>query len=64
MGKIQRGGYTFVTWIGDHAPYHVHIYKDGQLVVKWDLENDLPMKGHASRKVLKYIRELREEGEL
>lgn len=64
MGKIRRGGFIFVTWIGDHSPYHVHVYKDGELVVKWDLENDLPMKGNASRKVLKYIRELREEGEL
>lgn len=61
MGKIRRGGYIFVTWVGDHSPYHVHVYRDGQLVVKWDLEHDVPMKGGASRRVLKLIDELREE---
>lgn len=64
MGKVRRGGYIFVTWIGDHSPYHVHVYRDGQLVVKWDLEHDVPMKGEASRRVLKLIDELREEGSL
>ena len=62
MGKIRRGGFIFNTWIGDHSPYHVHVYKDRGLVVKWDLENDLPMKGEASAKVLKIISKLRVEG--
>lgn len=61
MGKIRRGGYIFITWIGDHSPYHVHVYKDGKLIVKWDLENELPMKGKATAKILKTISELREE---
>jgi hypothetical protein len=43
-------------------PYHVHVYRDGELVVKWDLENDVAMKGEASRKVLETIRELQAEG--
>ena len=64
MGKIRRGGFVFVTWKGDHSPYHVHVYRDGALVVKWDLENELPMKGKASQRILKLIRELREEGQL
>jgi hypothetical protein len=62
MGKIRRGGLIFVTWKGDHAPYHVHVYRDGTLVVKWDLENDVAMKGEATRKVLETIRELQVEG--
>ena len=62
MGKIRRGGYVFNTWIGDHSPYHVHVYKDGELVVKWDLEHEVAMKGKASAKIRKLIRELREEG--
>ena len=45
MGKVRRGGFVFVTWKGDHSPYHVHVYRDGTLVVKWDLENDVAMKG-------------------
>jgi hypothetical protein len=62
MGKIRRGGFVFITWKGDHSPYHVHVYRDGKLVVKWDLENDVPMKGEASRKILGIIRELQAEG--
>ncbi len=64
MGKIRRGGYVFLTWIGDHTPRHVHVYRDGKLVVKWDLENGQPMTGHASRKVVELIRELESEGKL
>lgn len=64
MGKIRRGGYIFLTWIGDHGPRHVHVYRDGKLVVKWDLENGKPMKGKASRRVRRFIEELESEGEL
>lgn len=64
MGKIKRGGYVFLTWIGDHSPYHVHVYEDRKLVVKWDLENGLPMEGEATAKILRILEELREEGAL
>ena len=30
---------------GDHPPRHVHVYRDGKLVVKWDLDNRNAMKG-------------------
>ena len=53
-----------MTWIGDHAPRHVHVYDDRRLVLKWDLERDLPMQGRAESKVIELIRELREEGRL
>jgi hypothetical protein len=62
MGKIRRGGYIFVTWIGDHSPYHVHVYRDRKLVLKWDLDNDVAMKGEASARLLDLIKELRKEG--
>jgi len=62
MGKIRRGGFVFITWIGDHSPYHVHVYRDSKLVVKWDLENDVAMKGQATQRVLDLIQELRKEG--
>ncbi len=64
MGKVKRGGYVFLSWIGDHSPMHVHVYKDGNLIVKWDIENGMPMKGTATRTILKYIKELTEEGKL
>lgn len=64
MGKIRRGNYVFLTWAGDHPPRHVHVYKQGRLIVKWDLENGLAMKGKANRRVLKLITELEQEGRL
>lgn len=64
MGRIRRGNFIFVFWIGDHPPKHVHVYREGKLVVKWDLENDKPIHGQATRQILKHIRELSEEGVL
>ena len=62
MSKIRRGGYVFVTWKGDHSPRHVHVYRDGELIVNWDLDNSVPMKGKASRKVISLIDERESEG--
>jgi hypothetical protein len=62
MGKLRRGGYIFVSWKSDHPPRHVHVYRDGKLVVKWDLDNKKPMKGRASRRLLESIAELEAEG--
>ncbi len=64
MGKIRRGGYIFITWESNHSPRHVHVYRDGKLVVKWDLDNKKPMKGEASRKVVELIEKLESEGRL
>ncbi len=64
MGKIRRGNYVFVFWVGDHPPRHVHVYRDGKLVLKWDLDHDKAMKGGVSQQILKYINELRGEGRL
>jgi len=62
MGRARRGGFVFVWWKGDHAPRHVHVYREGQLVVKWDLDNWQPMKGEASRQLLELITGLVSEG--
>ena len=62
MPKIRRGNFIFVTWVGDHSPRHVHVYKDRKRIVKWDLENQCSMKGRATRRVLEHIRGLEEEG--
>jgi hypothetical protein len=47
---------------GDHQPRHVHVYRDGSLIVKWDLDNQKAMKGAATRRILELIRELEAEG--
>ena len=62
MAKIRRGGYTFLTWIGDHTPRHVHVYRDGRLILKWDLEHATVMEGVATRRILKLIAQLEAEG--
>jgi hypothetical protein len=64
MPKIRRGGYVFLSWKGDHSPRHVHVYRSGMLVLKWDLDNDQAMVGRPSREVLELIRILRTEGML
>ena len=64
MGKVKRGGYVFLSWIGDHSPKHVHVYMNGKLIVKWDIENNMAMKGSATRAILKYIEELIQEGKI
>ena len=58
MGKLRRGGYVLVTWKGDHPPRHVHVYREGRLVVKWDLDHKKPMKGKATGRVRKLIEDL------
>ena len=62
MSKTRRGGFVFVTWMSDHAPRHVHVYRDGRLVLKWDLENGLPMRGKPTARILELIGELESEG--
>ena len=62
MTKVRRGGYVFLTWKGDHPPRHVHVVRDGRLVVKWDLALGRPMLGSATGRLAALIRELQKEG--
>lgn len=62
MTKIRRGGYVFLVWKGDHSPKHAHVYCDGKLVVKWDLENNCAMKGSATARIIRLITDLEQDG--
>ncbi len=62
--KTRRGGYVFIARRSDHPAPHVHVYRNGRLVVKWDLENRKPMKGKASARILELIEQLVVEGRL
>ena len=64
MGKIRRGGYIFLTWKGDHDPRHVHVLKNGRLVLKWNLDKGKVMSGRSTRQILKLIESLVREGGL
>jgi hypothetical protein len=64
MSKIRRGGFVFPAWKGDRGPRHLHVYRNGTLVVKWDLENRAVLKGRANRRVRALIAALQSEGVL
>ena len=64
VGKTRRGGYVFISWKSDHPPRHVHVYREGRLIVKWDLDNGKAMRGAASVEILTLIRALEAEGRL
>jgi hypothetical protein len=55
---------TTVTWKGDHSPRHVHVYRDGMFVAKWDLDNNVSMMGKVTRRVRKLIEQLESEGKI
>lgn len=62
--KIRRGNYTFVTWKGDHSPRHVHIYRDGRLMAKWNLDRGVLMEGRIDRRLRQILGDLVKEGKL
>lgn len=64
MGKIKRGGFIFFTWKGDHDPRHVHVYDNGKLILKWDLDNHRVINGKMNRKLNKLIKKLATEGKI
>lgn len=66
MGKVRRGGYMFIWWIGDHRPRHIHVFgKNEQLITRVNLETMQPMDiPKIERKILELIRELKREGRL
>jgi hypothetical protein len=64
MTKIRRGGYVFITWVGDHPPRHVHVLRNERLIVKWNLEGHRLMHGITDPKILRLIEELESEGRL
>jgi len=53
-----------VGWIGDLSPRHVHVYRDGTLVVQWDLDAWRPMNVPGGARVERLLRDLVEEGKL
>ena len=66
MGKVRRGGYMFIWWIGDHRPRHVHVFdKNDQLITRVNLETLQPMDiSKIEGKILVLIRQLQDEGRL
>ena len=66
MGKVRRGGYMFIWWIGDHRPRHVHVFdKADRLITRVNLETMQPMDiPQIEGKLLVLLRQLQAEGRL
>jgi hypothetical protein len=62
MGKYRRVGYVFITWKGRSSAAsrtRVPRWQDDREV---DLDNQKPMKGSASGRILELIADLEAEG--
>jgi len=66
MGRIRRGGYTFIWWLGDHAPRHVHVFdRNGRLITRVNLHTMQPMDAPSlNKRIVELIRALQREGQL
>ena len=66
MGRIRRGGYIFIWWIGDHQPQFVHVYGgNGRFITRVNLHTMQPMDVDSLPKgVAALIRQLQKEGRL
>jgi len=66
MGRIRRGGYIFISWVGDHPPRHVHIYDDNaNFITRMNLETMQPMDVvKVDKGIVDIIRDLQTEGRL
>jgi hypothetical protein len=62
FGKRQLTSVTVGDNTRDQSPRHVHVYRDGQLIVKWDLDNHKAMKGRPTPRILELIAGLAAEG--
>jgi len=51
---------VFLSWIGDHGR-HVHVFRNGREILKWDVEENAIMKGRPTRKLLRLIETLMRE---
>ena len=66
MGKVRRHGYVLEWFIADHAPRHVHVYDNkGRHLGRLDVNRMAGVEGWTpDRKLIKFIRELQDEGRL
>ena len=49
MPTWKAGGYVIRMYQNDHRPLHVHVFKDGAEVARFDLENGEFMAGSEPR---------------
>ena len=66
MGRVRRGGYIFIWWIGDHPPRHMLVYDDdANFITRMNLETMQPMDvPKVDKRIVDVIGELQCEGRL
>ena len=62
MPEWKRGGYVIRLYLDDHPPPHVHVFKDGALVGRYDLQNHRFMPGSQPRHFGRVTKALRDAG--
>jgi len=64
VGRVRRCGYVVEWFLGDHVPRHVHVYdRSGHFLGRLDVDRSIGVEDWTpSRKLMKRIAELREEG--
>lgn len=60
MGEKRVRGYVFRSYVGDHPPLYVHVFRKGEQLGRWDIEHQRPMDDLAVTN--KLARALREAG--
>lgn len=60
--RKKAGGYIIQIYKTDHPPLHAHIFKDGELVGRFDLENMVFMEGSVERHEGRVLKALKTAG--
>jgi len=58
----KSGGYLFRMYQNDHPPLHVHIFKDGKPLDRYDMENGKFMDETIGRHRGRVLRAMRDAG--
>jgi hypothetical protein len=62
VGRWKRSGVIVVLYSTDHDPRHVHVFEDGNRLLKFNLESWTVMEGRLTPNARKALQALREEG--
>jgi hypothetical protein len=64
MVRWKRFGVVVVRYLTDHDPQPVHVFQDGERILKFDIENWTVMEGILTPKARRALESLRKEGML
>jgi hypothetical protein len=62
MGRWKRFGIVIVQYATDHDPPHVHIFKNGKRLLRFNIEAWETMEGKMTSSARKALEALRREG--